>query len=170
MSEVVLTFGMCSVVAIDDGSTFKSVFILMCTTLKINFWCLSRGNHRGNSVERYHRFLNKIQAIAGTGRGTHSVNLQNAKTSQYAWNGAPIDNTDITRSKTAIGREFRFPLDVELSPSPTLNNVHNSALFSYLRNVSTDSDFAVSVLQILIQERRDTHRDRHNNDKQTCDF
>ena len=79
MSEVVLTFGMCSMVVIDDGSTFKSVFILMCTALKINFWYLSRGNHRSNSVERYHRFLNKTQAIAGTDRGTHSVILQNAK-------------------------------------------------------------------------------------------
>ena len=121
-------------------------------------------------MERYHRFLNKTQAIAGTDRGTHSAILQNAKTSQYAWNSAPIDNTDIARSKAAIGREFRFPLDVELSPTPNFNNVHNSALFAYLRNVSTDSDFAVSVLQILIQERRDTHRDRHNSDKRLCDL
>ena len=65
MVDVLLTFGMCSVVVIDDGSTFKSVFIAMCTKLKINYWCLAQGNHRGNSVERYHRYLNKTQSIAG---------------------------------------------------------------------------------------------------------
>ena len=48
MSDVVLSFGMCSVVVIDDGTTFKSVFISMCEKLNIDFWCLSRGNHRGN--------------------------------------------------------------------------------------------------------------------------
>ena len=51
MSQVVLTFGMCSVVVVDDESNFKNVFLEM--------WCLSRGNHTGNSVERYHRFINK---------------------------------------------------------------------------------------------------------------
>ena len=52
MSDVVLTFGMCSVVVIDDGSTFKGVFITMCSKLDLTYWCLSRGYHRGNSVER----------------------------------------------------------------------------------------------------------------------
>ena len=79
MAEVIFAYGMCSVVVIDDGSSFKGVFILMCTKLGITYWCLSRGNHRGNSVERYHRFLNKTQAIAGNDRVTHDVYLQNAK-------------------------------------------------------------------------------------------
>ena len=81
MADVILSFGMCSVVVIDDGSSFETVFKLMCEALGITYWCLSRGNHRGNSVERYHRFLNKTQAIAGNDRGTHKVYIQNAKTS-----------------------------------------------------------------------------------------
>ena len=168
MKDVVLSFGMCSVVVVDDGSTFKHVFKLMCNALSITYWCLSRGNHRGNSVERYHRFLNKTQAIAGNDRGTHQVYIQNAKTSQYAWNSAPIDNTDIIRSMVAVGRAFRFPLDVSLSPSPILNTESNSTLFNYLRDVSTDAKFSLSVLQILIEERRSTHRDRHNKGKTMC--
>ena len=51
----------------------------------------------------------------------------------------------------AAGREFRFPLDVNLSPTPSLNDANNSALFQYLQNVSTDSKFTLSVLQILIK-------------------
>ena len=168
MADVVLTFGMCSVVVIDDGSSFKGVFIQMCRTLDITHWVLSRGNHKGNSVEKYHRFLNKTQAISGNDRGTHDVYIQNAKTSQYAWNSAPIDDTDIVRSMAAIGRLFRFPLDVELSPSPLLNNETNSVLFQYLRDVSTDSTFSLSILQVLIDERRQAHRDRHNKGKALC--
>jgi hypothetical protein len=57
-------------------------------------------------VERYHRFLNKTQTIAGQDRGTHQVFTKNAKTSQYAWNSALIDGTDIIRSMAAVGREF----------------------------------------------------------------
>ena len=168
MVDVLLTFGVCSVVVIDDGSTFKGAFISMCTKLKINHWCLTCGNHRVNSVERCHRYLNKTQAIAGNDRCTNTVIIQNSKTSQYAWNSAPIDNTDITRSMAAVGREFRFPLDVDLSPTPTLNNCNNSGLFQYLRNVGSDAVFASSVLSTLIEERRATHQARHNRTKEPC--
>lgn len=93
----------------------------------------------------------------GNDRGTNIVIKQNVKTSQYAWNSAPIDGTDIPRSMAAIGREFRFPLDVELSLAPQLNPENNSALFQYLRNGSNDSVFSLSILKILIEERRSAH-------------
>ena len=168
MSTVVLTFGMCSVVVVDDGSNFKNVFLEMCKKLNIHCWVLSRGNHKGNSVEHYHRFINKTQAIAGNDRGTHSIFANNAKTSQYAWNSSPIDGTDITRSMAAIGRDFRFPLDVNLTPTPTLNSSSNASLFQYLRDVSLESKFAVSILQILIKERREYHQNRHNTKVSKC--
>ena len=165
MEQVILNFGISAIVVVDDGSSFKGAFKTMCEQLKITFWALSRGNHKGLSVERYHRYLNKTQAIVGNDRGTHKTFIQNAKTSQYAWNSAPIDNTDIVRSLVAVGREFRFPLDIELCPKPPLNDEQNGALAQYLRNVSNDSAFATSVLQILIEERRTAHRERHNQDK-----
>ena len=73
VSDVIINFRVYSVVLIDDGSTFKSVFVGICNSLNINNWCLSRGNHRGNLVERYHRFLNKTQAINSNNRGTHDI-------------------------------------------------------------------------------------------------
>jgi hypothetical protein len=170
MSNVVLSFGMCAVIVVDEGSNFKGVFQEMCSILKITCWPLARGNHKGLSVERYHRFLNKTQAIAGNDRGTHETFVQNSKTSQYAWNSAPIDGTDITRSMVAVGRDFRFPLDVELSAPPTRNDSSNSALYDYLRHVSNDSTFAQSVVQILIEERREEFRIRHNKGKTLPQF
>ena len=162
MADVVLSFGMCSVVVIDDGSSFKQFFKLMCDALAITYWCLSLGNHCRNSVERYHQFLKKTHAIAGNDRVTHKVYIQNAKTSQYTWNSAPIDKTDIIRVMVAVGRAFRFPIDVSLSPSPILNTEPNSVLFNYLRYISIDGEFSLSVLQILTEERRSTHYNRQN--------
>ncbi len=162
MDEVLLTFGMCSVIVVDADSKFRSAFEDTCKKLRIMFWPLARGNHKGLSVERYHRFLNKTQTIVGHERGSHLTILQNAKLSQYAWNSAPIDNTDVTRSMAAVGREFRFPLDVDLSPTPVLNDSQNSTLYEYLRTMSNTGPFATSMIQVLADERRQAHRDRLN--------
>jgi len=129
------------------------------------YWPIARGNHKGLSVERYHRFLNKSQTIAGQARGTHLTILQNAKLSQYAWNSAPIDNTDVTRSMAAVGREFQFPFDLEINPTPTFNDTQNSTLYEYLRAMSNDGPFATSVVATLFEERREAHRNRLNDYK-----
>lgn len=150
MEQVVLTFGMVAVVVVDADSKFLGNFSAMCDILDIKLWPLTRGNHKGLSVERYHRFLNQTQTIAGQDRGTHQSVIENSKTSQYAWNSAPIDDTGIPRSLAAIGRHFKFPLDVELNPEPQMNNERDSALYYYLRNVSNDSHFATSILQVLV--------------------
>ena len=81
MSDIILSFGMCIVVVVDDGSPFKDAFTAMCLTLKINFWCLSHGNHKDNSVEPYHRYLNNTQTINGNDCGTNKVFIHNAKVS-----------------------------------------------------------------------------------------
>lgn len=41
------------------------------------------GNHQGNSVERYNRFINKTQVIIGNDCDIHTLYLKNAKTSHY---------------------------------------------------------------------------------------
>ena len=96
--------------------------------------------------------------------------MENCKTSQYAWNSAPIDDTDIPRSLTVVGRHCKFTLDVKLSPNPTLNDEDQSALYIYLRDVSIDSNFASSVLQVLIEERRTAHRDRWSSNRAAKSF
>ena len=53
---------------------------------------------------------------------------------------------------------------------PNLNEKNNSALFRYLRNVSCNSKFTVSVLQILLEERRLAHKERWTKDKVSYTF
>ena len=87
----------------------------------MTFWNLALGNHKGNSVEKYHWFLNKTQDIVGKDHGSHGVFIQNAKTSQCAWESPPIDNTDVMRRVASIGGELIFTLDTELLPRLNLN-------------------------------------------------
>ena len=77
MEQVVLTCGMVALVVVDADSRFQSTFEVICKLLKRISWPLSRGNQKGNSIERYHRFLNKTQTISGENRGTHEVFHQN---------------------------------------------------------------------------------------------
>ena len=51
MEEVLLTFGMCAVVVLDDGRYFKDIFKEMCEHLKLTYWCISWVNHKGNSAK-----------------------------------------------------------------------------------------------------------------------
>ena len=56
----------------------------MCLKLDLIFWPLARVNHKGNSVEKCHRFLNKTQTIVGEERDARDSFVENPKTSQYA--------------------------------------------------------------------------------------
>ena len=80
----------------------------------------------------------------------HDLLIQNTKISQYAWNSAPNDNTNVISRGAAVGQEFRFNMDTELLLTPTLNPNKNQALFKYLLYASTNSQFTISILEILI--------------------
>ena len=97
----------------------------MCKALKIYLWPLSRGNHKGLSVEKYPQFLKKTQKIMGQDRGTHLSILKMPKIPD-------ILGTDVSQSLAAVGREFLFPLDIEISAIPELNDKSNSTLYNYL--------------------------------------
>ena len=127
MEEVLLNFGMCAVIVIDDGSTLKCNSQKIHEALKITDWWISRENHKGNLVKKFYQFLNKTQKITGGDWRTHSGFIQNANTSHYSWNSAPIDDTDVMRRVSAVGREFRFTLDTEMLPKPTLNPNNNQS-------------------------------------------
>ena len=85
-----------------------------------------------NSVETYHQFLNKTLAIAEQDRGSRDIFIQSAKIYHYACNSYPINDTDMVHSVAAVGKEFRFPMNTELLPTPTLNPDNNQLFFKYL--------------------------------------
>ena len=69
---------------LDDGSTFKGVFTVMCKALNINYDILTKWNHRGLLVEKFHRFIKKAITITVEDRGTNSICLAAGIAAGYA--------------------------------------------------------------------------------------
>ena len=59
MENVVLSFGMVTILFFDADSWFKKVLKDMCSSLGIIYWPLAHGNHKDTSIEKYHLFFNK---------------------------------------------------------------------------------------------------------------
>ena len=163
MQDVLLKFGLCLLVVIDDGTPFKSAFTAACIVLKIPFEYVAKRNHKSLLIEKMHRFLNKVVTIAASDRSTLYCFVEAGIAAGYAWNSVPIDSTDIIRSIPAISCELRFPLDLRMASLPKLTEFQANSVIEYLRLTDKYRIFAMKVLKILIEDRRTTHRERINN-------
>ena len=59
MQNVMLKFGLCSLVILDVGAPFKRVFTSMCDVLHLQYDIVAKRNHKVVTVERFHRFKKK---------------------------------------------------------------------------------------------------------------
>ena len=90
---------MCYLIVLDDGTPFKGSFVAMYQSLKLNYEILAKRNHKGLSVEHFHRFLNKSVTIVVENRGTIDIFVPAGIATGYAWNSAPIDGIYIYSSQ-----------------------------------------------------------------------
>ena len=137
----------------------------MCQSLNLNYEILAKINHKGLSVEHFHRFLNKSVTIAAEDRGTTDIVVPAEIVAGYTWNSAPIDGTDILRSIPAIGREQHFPLAINLNAAPKLIQNNAQAVLDYFKLTDANRHFSSSILKILIEDRRTAHAERINNSR-----
>ena len=165
MQHVLLKFGMCHLVVIDDGTPFMENVVAMCQALNLNYDVLAKGNHEGLSVEHFHRFLNKSVTIAAEERGTNDIFIPASISAAYAWNSASIDGTDIIRSVPAIGQALNFPLDINLNTVSKLIQNNAQATLNYLNFINFYRHFASSILKILTEDCQTAHAKRINNSK-----
>jgi hypothetical protein len=105
--------GLPKLVIIDGGSEFKGVLIEMCDQLSISYYVAPPEAHNSILCERFHRYLNKVQRIGAADAKSYEKWAMNCLFAAYAWNGSPVDGTDIIRSFAAKARTFHFPLDVQ---------------------------------------------------------
>jgi hypothetical protein len=159
--KIMMRYGLAALIVTDPDSKFKKEFKEMCSLLKIPHHLSARGNHNAIIVERFNKFLNSGMRIFTSERGTNRVFLEAAETLCYAWNSAPVTGTDLSRSLLVVGREFRFPIDIE-------NNRHMTYNIDEV-NVRTFADDLLSLLSkcreiysLLIQEQRAMHREYRN--------
>ena len=152
MHHVLMKFGLCHLVVLDDGSHFKGTFIAMRDALNLNHDVLAKRNHKGLTVEHFYRFLNKSVIIAAEDRGTNDIFVPAGIAAGYAWNSAPIDSTDILRSFPAISRELHFPLNINLSALPKFVNKSGQSALDYLKLTNSSRHCSSSILKILIED------------------
>ena len=137
----------------------------MCDTLSSNYDVLAKRNHKGLTVEHFHPFLNKSVTIAAEDRGTNDIFVPAGIAAGYAWNSSPIDGTDILRSIPAIGRELHFPININLSALPKLAHNSGQAAMDFFQLTESSRHFSSSILKILIEDRRTSHAERINNNR-----
>jgi hypothetical protein len=84
---------------------------------------------------------------------------------------APIDGTDISRSKVAVGREFPFPIDLSSSANtPRISGSNPQNAIDYFEAASPLLYQQRELLRILNDERRERHRELRNKGKKEREF
>ena len=84
MQHVLLKFGMCHLVVIDDNTPFKGAFVAICQVLNMNYDVLTNRNHNGLSVEHFNHFLNKSVTIAAEECGNNDIFVPTSIAAAYA--------------------------------------------------------------------------------------
>lgn len=81
----------------------------------------------------------------------------------YAWNSAPTDDSDITRSYVAFGLNFRFPMDADLDElPPLLGSDTASAIHRFIFTLDESRQTSRLIIQWINEDRRAAHRERVN--------
>ena len=73
MQHVLLKFGLCHLVVLDNGIHFKGSFIAMCEDLNLNHDIFAMRNHNILTIEHFHRCLNKNATIVSGKRGANDI-------------------------------------------------------------------------------------------------
>jgi ribosomal protein L21E len=155
--------GLPKLVLIDAGSENKGELISMCQTLRIKYHMVAPEDHNGILCERFHRYLNKVQKIGAADSQTYTQWAQGVMFATYSWNAAPIDGTNIIRSFVAKGRVFPFPLQIDEDDNPA--RIPPGQGEEALAHLETNFPLWARqsmMLQILVAERRERHRDLAN--------
>ena len=144
-----MKFGLCHLAVIDDGTPFKGGFVAMCKGVDLNNDILVKRNHKGLTVKDLLSFLNKAVIIVMEDRQSNDVFIPDGTATGCGWSNALIDGTDILRSTVAIGREFKFPIDINLSALPQLTQNNDQSTIDYLRLADSNRPFKFFNFKVI---------------------
>ena len=160
--EVLLQHGLCHEFVVDADRKFKPIFTHAMSILNINMHVASGRNHDAIMVERFNNFFNKGLNIFCSERDTTRYFVQGTHMLAYAWNSAPVTETDISCSLIVVGREYQFPLDV--IPGDTSIDISPVSTFQYAKDITHQLSKCREIYKVLIDEHRTMHRE-YINDK-----
>ena len=90
-------YGLARMVVIDQGpeNQDRGLLVKACELLNVQVHRVTAGNHKAIRVERFHRYLNKVQKILGETCQSLQQWVLAVALAVYAWNAAPVDGTNI---------------------------------------------------------------------------
>ena len=142
MEHILLKFGLCLVVVVDDGTPFMHIFEQIMKALNIRLHRVLKRNHKAVDVERYHRFDYHVVTLVATTQETRKCFVEASMVAAYAWNDIPINGTDTPRSTPAIGRPIRFHMDMAIAELPHPIDDTSKGTVSYMCSIRSDARFA----------------------------
>ena len=92
----------------------------------------------------------------GLDTGDHSNWMINASFAAYAWNAAPVDDTDVVRLFAAKARTFRFPLDIS-EPVPRIISNPGKASLQHIEMMFPLWFQQKELLRLLTEDQRARH-------------
>lgn len=122
MEHALLKFGLCVMVAINNGIEFYDTFKKMYKALNIQFHIIAKRNHKVIGLERFLKQFNLSEKILTKERGTSECLLEITMSTSYALNHITISDTTILQSVPTIGRELSSPLDICIVSIPAIIN------------------------------------------------
>ena len=170
VAGIFLKFGLCLMVIVGDGNTFRGEFEQMYEMLNMRFHIVAKRNYKAVGIEQYHKFLIFSQRIESERRQTPEAFVEIGMVTACAWDASPIDGTDIIRSVPAIGRELRFPIDMNTAQKPQQSNNKALTMANYLRLLDRNVDFSRELLSWTIDDRRLIHRERVNEKRHLVEY
>ena len=159
--KIMMRYGLASLIVTDPDSKFKKEFSSVCKLLQIPHHLGAKGNHKAIITERFYKFLNSGLRVFINERNTPRVFIEGVETLCYAWNSAPVTGTDLSRSLLVTGREFKFPIDIELQKhtSYNLDEIHTKSYANEMGELLTKCR---DIYKLLIEEHRSMHREYRN--------
>ena len=162
MKNVLLKFGLCSMVMVDTTSESCEFFQKMYPLLYIRFYSVVKRNHKAICFEYFHDFLNHSQCIYPEERGKPTAFFECGTTTVYVWYASPIDDTDIIRSLPTIGRVLHYSLDFHKSPLLNLIDNRTQSIIENIRHLGRDVKNSLELLAWVTEDRQVQHRECTN--------
>ena len=162
--------GLPKLVIVDGGSEMKGVLIAMCEQIGIPYYQAPPEAHNSILCERFHRYLNKVEKIGAADAESYEKWAMNALFAAYAWNGSPVDGTDIIRSFAAKARTFHFPLDIQIDNEVARIPEQGEATIQHVETMFPLWYRQKELLKELTKDRREHHRELANRNKKVRTF
>lgn len=165
-------FGFPTLVMLDAASTHHREVVRFLEMLNVPYYMAPPQAHNAIMSERFHRYLNKVQKIHAADTQVYNQWKLGTLFAAYAWNASPIDGTDIVRSFVAIGKHFKFPLDVE-DYGEAERYLTGREMEQAVEHIQTAFPLwfqQLEILKAINADRRKEHRDRKNATRKGIQF